>query len=334
MQLPAMRRFSELNQARVGIIGILVVALAVLVAVNAGEIRTLLAGDRHTAHFAAAGGIRPGDDVRIAGVTVGEVTDVVLDRDRVEVSFTVDRVDGLGDRTTAAIRIESALGRKYLELVPGGEGDLAEAIPLERTRTPYDVTTALSDLTTTVDELDTDRLARALDTVASTFEDTPPELRDTLRGVGRLARTIGSRDRELQQLLGASRSVTGVLAERSAQITGVITDGNLLLRELQARRQAVHALLVNASAAASELSGLVRDNRRRLAPTLRDLRVVIGVLKDNQRNLAVVVRKLSGYGRSLGESVGGGPFFFAYVQNLAPTNTTPLPDLLGQAGDR
>ncbi|MBM4480447.1 MCE family protein [Rhodococcus hoagii] len=45
------------------------------------------AGNRYTAEFTEAAGLKPGNEVRVAGVKVGKVSDVALDGDRVRVTF-------------------------------------------------------------------------------------------------------------------------------------------------------------------------------------------------------------------------------------------------------
>ena len=66
------------------------------------------------------------------------------------VDFTVRNGVELGDRTEAAIKTETVLGNKMLEITPRGDGTLTGTIPLERTTSPYDLPTALGDLTTTI----------------------------------------------------------------------------------------------------------------------------------------------------------------------------------------
>ena len=41
----------------------------------------------YTAYFSDASGLHPGDDVRMAGVRVGRVSDITLDRNRAKVTF-------------------------------------------------------------------------------------------------------------------------------------------------------------------------------------------------------------------------------------------------------
>ena len=94
------------------------------------------------------------------------------------------------------------------------------------------------------------------------FQDTPESVRPVIGGLSRLSNTIASRDAELRTLLAKARDVTGVLADRDQQITTLLSDGNLLLAELTARRDAIHSLLVNTSAAR-------RRSSRAWSPTTR-----------------------------------------------------------------
>ena len=134
------------------------------------------------------------------------------------VDFTVEDGVELGDRTEAAIKTETVLGNKMLEITPRGDGRLAGAIPLERTTSPYDLPTALGDLTTTISALDTTQLSSALTTLADTFKDTPPDLKLALEGVARFSETLNTRDAQLRSLLTDANKVSAVLGKRSEQI--------------------------------------------------------------------------------------------------------------------
>lgn len=323
------KRFSERNQLRVGVTGLVLVALLIGLAVNVGKIRAHLLGVEYSAAFTESGGLRPGDDVRVAGLTVGAVEDVRIEGTHVAVTFSIEDVD-LGDRTEAAIKSDNALGRKFVQLVPGGAG-VAEEIPLERTTAPYGVTQALSDLTETTGELDVKQLAESFDTVADMFAHTPPEFREALRGVSRLSRAISSRDADIGVLFEKARGVTGVLAQRNTEITQLMTDGAAFFDEVEARRLVIHQLLVNTKLVARELNDMVDENEATLRPALRELQGVIRLLDRNADNLEYAVQNLGGFIRALGEAVGGGPFFYAYLQNLVPTDMAPIiSDLIRQ----
>jgi phospholipid/cholesterol/gamma-HCH transport system substrate-binding protein len=312
-----MTPFRERNPVVIGAVGLGVIAAMLLLAFNIDKI-PLLAGSGHSAALSEAGGLKPGDDVRIAGVKVGKVTSVDLEKTHVRVDFTVGGSTKLGDRTSAAVRIKTILGQKYLSLDPAGKGSLSGEIPLSRTRSAYDVVEAFSDLATTTDAIDTDQLATSLDTIADTFRDSPDEVRAAVEGLGRLSRTVASRDDELSSLLKHANGVTGVLSARNAEIVSLLSDGDLLLQELRTRRQDIHTLLVNTATLADQLTGLVRDNREAIRPALANLKNVLAVLETNQANLDRSIRLLAPFVRVFANTVGNGRWFDTYIQNLVP----------------
>lgn len=167
---------------QLGVMGTVLVACLVIVAFQYNKLPFVNDYDNYAAYFAEAGGIKPGNQVRVSGVGVGRVSDIRLEGTKVRVGFTVRKKVELGDRTEAAIKTETILGSKMLELTPRGGGRLAGVIPLERTTSPYDLPDALGDLTTQISGLDTAQLSTALTTLADTFKETPPNLRPALEG--------------------------------------------------------------------------------------------------------------------------------------------------------
>ena len=75
-------------------------------------------GKTYEAYFTDAGGISPGNDVNVSGIKVGEVNRVGLAGDAAKVTFTVDRDVKVGDQSLAAIKTDTVLGEKLLEVTP------------------------------------------------------------------------------------------------------------------------------------------------------------------------------------------------------------------------
>ncbi|RDH79935.1 MCE family protein [Mycolicibacterium moriokaense] len=318
-----MRRFKlkpldQRNPVAVGIVGTLLVA-GVTVAVFQYDKLPFISGTRdYTAYFTESGGIKPGSHVRASGLDVGEVSSVRLDGAKVRVDFTVKKSVELGDRTEAAIKTETVLGAKNLELTPRGEGRLSGPIPIERTQSPYDLPDALGDLTTTISGLDTRQLSGALTTLADTLRGTPPDLKLALEGTARLSDTLNKRDSELRRLLSNANAVTGVLAKRSEQVAGLVTDSNILLTAVLQQRDSLDALMTNLTAVSKQISGLVDDNRAQLKPALDNLNGVLKILDDHKQDLQRVLFLFNRYAMTFGEVLGSGPFFKAYLANLLP----------------
>jgi phospholipid/cholesterol/gamma-HCH transport system substrate-binding protein len=234
------------------------------------------------------------------------------------VDFTVRKDVELGDRTEAAIKTRTVLGAKLLELTPRGDGQLSGAIPVQRTHSPYDLPDALGDLTTTISGLNTTQLSDALTTLADTLRETPSNLRLALEGTARLSETLNARDAQLRNLLANANTVTGVLAKRSDQVVGLVVNANALLAALLQQRDSLDAFMSNLTAVSRQISGLVDDNRAQLRPTLDNLNGVLEILDNHKRELQRTLFLFDRYALSIGEVLGSGPFFKAYLANLLP----------------
>ncbi|MER5461106.1 MCE family protein [Streptomyces sp. NPDC002668] len=318
--------FRERNPVVIGAVGVATLALLAAAAFNADSLPVIGNGDTYSAAFSEAGGLKPGDEVRIAGVKVGKVDEVDLDGDHVKVTFRVKGDPEFGTRTGAAIRIKTILGSKYLALQPKGTGQLrpGSEIPLNRTVPAYDVVAAFSELTTTTEKVDTARLATALDTISTTFEDSPSEVRASIKGLSKISRTVASRDEALRELLDHANGVTGVLSDRSGDLGVLIKDGDKLFKEISRRREAIHTLLKSSAALGIQLSGLVADNRKEIGPALKGLNSVVTMLERNQASLDRSVKLLAPYVRVFTNTLGNGRWFDSYIQNLvAPTPVAP-----------
>lgn len=308
------------SQVQVGIIGLAVSTAIVLAGLQYDQLHFLSGGLTYSARFEDAGGLVAGDNVMLAGVDVGDVTDVRLDEQAVLVTFRIRDGIGLGSGTGADIKTNTVLGRKSMALHPHGNDVMrpGSVIDLDRTNSPYSLTDALGDLTTSMSELDTGRINESLDALSESLENTPPEIRGALDGMTRLSQSINERDESLQQLLERAENVTGILAERSDQVNELVVDANALFGELSLRRDAITQLITNVSAVSRQLTGLVQDNQAQMAPTLEKLNLVTANLQANKENIAGALDGLGPYISALGESVASGPFFNAYVSNILP----------------
>jgi phospholipid/cholesterol/gamma-HCH transport system substrate-binding protein len=342
MRRPEIKPFREMDPVPIGIAFLAVTLVLLLLSFNLDKL-PFTSGTSYNAAFARADGLRKGDRVMVGGVPVGEVTGVALEGTHVRVDFTVSNGDvRLGMDSRASIQIATLLGNKYLALEPRGQGEwpTEQQIPLERTASPYDVAPALQDFGRTARAIDTDQLAGALDTLATTFHDSPKSVRSMLDGLSRLSQTVASRDAELASLLQRAETVTGVLADRRQEFTAIFGDGDRLLQMLQQRRETVHALLRNTALMSRELSGLVRDNEEDLAPALRHVHGVLELLDSHQAELRDIVRGLYVFVRGEVDATGSGPWFDGSAINVInpfeydevpgpPANPKTFGDLLG-----
>lgn len=313
-----MKSFAERNPLMVCAVGASITTAIVLGALNYDKVPFINSNEHYSGYFAEAGGLVPGAAVQVSGLRVGQVESVTLDGARVLVSFNVDNAIRLGDRTEAAIKTKSLLGAKILEVIPRGDNQQRGPIPMDRTQSPYQLPDALGDLTSTISGLDTDQLSQSLSVLADTFKDTPPDVKAAVEGVGRFSTTLNKRDGELRRLLADADKVTGILAERSDQVVTLLTDTNALLLQLRTQSAALDDISANISAFSRQLQGLIADNRDTVKPALDKLSGALTILDNHKQDIQISIKRLNQYAMSLGESVGSGPFFKAYVGNLLP----------------
>ena len=319
-----MSSFQQRDPLKIGIGGILLLVLAIVAAMNF-ESLPLIGGKTYQAHFTEAAGIKPDAEVRVAGVKVGSVSDVELEGDHVTVSFRVSDT-WLGDHTTAAIKIKTLLGQKYLALDPQGGAELStsDPIPLQRTMSPYDVVEAFSDLSKTVGQVDTKQLADSFRVMSGTFANTPDEVGGALNGLSQLSQTISSRDEQLEQLLANTSQVSKTVADRNAEFEKLLSDGNLLLEEIRSRRDSISSLLDGTRELSAQLSGLVDDNAAQLGPTLAQLDRVTKMLERNQQNLSASLERFAPFTRLFANVLGNGRWFDTYICGLLPPAVGPI----------
>ncbi len=313
-----MNKYRGKKLIRSGFIGWVLIVLTIAVGLKPQQLLDWATTIRYQALFTEAGGLEPGNAVKVSGVKVGTITDVSLRDGDVLVTFAVDSAVPFGSMTTAHIRTATMLGQRMLTLESAGSSTLRplSCIPASRTSSPYSLTDAVSDLTTDVAQTDTQSLNHALDVLSSTVDQIAPQLGPTFDGLTRLSRSLNSRDETIEELLKHTADVTGILAQRSQQVNALILNANDLTGMLVRRREAIVRLLADTSALAQHITGLIADNERKLAPTLEKLNAVIKVLEKNRDNLAKALPGLAKFETGLSEIVANGPYYIGYIPNL------------------
>ena len=280
-------------------------------------------GKTYQAYFTDAGGIAPGNDVSVSGIKVGKVESVGLAGTAAKVQFTVDRNIRVGDQSLAAIKTQTVLGEKLLEITPAGGGS-TNTIPLGRTTTPYTLAGALQDLGENTAALDKPRFEQALRILTDTLADATPQLRGALDGLAGLSRSLNKRDEALADLLGHAQSVTKTLAERSDQVNQLVVDGNQLFAALDERRQALSELIAGIDDVSQQISGFATDNQKEFGPALTQLNMVVDNLNARRDHISEALKRLPPYATALCEVVGSAPGFQINLYGLPPATISEM----------
>jgi len=321
--------FRERNPVKIGIVSIAVLVMLMVMAFKADSLPLIGGGTTYYANFSEAGGLKTGDEVRVAGVRVGKVDSIELDGNQVKVGFKIREKVNFGENSGAGVRVKTLLGDMFLELQPAGEGQMkaGATIPVDRTESPYDVVEAFEGLADTSANIDKDQLAAALTTLADLTRSTPEEFQAALTGVSDLSRNLAAKDERIESLLTQLDRVTKVLDERDEDLITLMNDANQLFAALVERREAVHNLLISTQQLSKELSQLVDDSRADLKPALESLDVILDVFTKNEENLEKSLRLMAPFYKVFNNTLGNGPWWDTYIQNMPPvpalTGRTP-----------
>ncbi|MCM0620802.1 MCE family protein [Nocardioides bruguierae] len=321
-----MKPFRERNPVVIGAVSLVVLALLLVAAFRAQDLPLIGGGQTYYAEFSEAGGLKVDDEVRIAGVRVGEVRTIELDGDKVRVGFRVSTDDTFDTDARASIRVKTLLGDMFLSVEPsvaraGQAGPRMEeggTIPVSRTTSPFDVVDAFTGLADTAERIDTGQLTESLRTLADLTRDTPEEFRGALAGVSALSANIAAKNDEINSLLVNLRRLSTVLDARDEDIVALMKDADVLFRALVERRQAIHRLLVSTQRLSRELTTLIRQSRADLKPALENLDAVLDVLNKNEDNIDNSLRLMAPFYRVFASTLGNGPWFDTYIQNFPP----------------
>jgi phospholipid/cholesterol/gamma-HCH transport system substrate-binding protein len=302
----------------VGIITVVVVAVVVgALFVPSGF---ALGKATYYAELSQSGGLGPGDEVRVAGVGVGEVKSLAVRDARVRVTFRLAKSVPLGPGTEATVKVATLLGNHFLELRPAGEGGLPDrTIRLANTSVSFEVKDIIEAGGTALEQLDGNKLRDALKVLADDFRNTPALTRETVTGLARFSDVIVARQEQIGRLIRSADTVTANLDSNREQLVALMNQASLILGEVTRRRAAIHELLVDAQALGAQLTGLVRDNQAKVAPLLAHLNIVLDTLRRNDAALGEALSLLGPASRYFANATGNGP----YVDVVAPNAIFP-----------
>jgi phospholipid/cholesterol/gamma-HCH transport system substrate-binding protein len=298
--------------------GIILLIVVIGVGQSFASVPILFATPTYYAQFADTGGLNKGDKVRIAGVDVGLVRSTAIDGDKVIIGYSLDGTQ-IGTESRAAIRTDTILGRRNIEIEPRGSEPLKAngMLPLGQTTTPYQIYDAFFDVTEASSNWDTQTVKESLNVLSETIDQTYPHLSAALDGVARFSDTIGKRDDQIKTLLANANKIAGILGNRSEQVNKLLVNAQSLLGAINERQYAVSMLLERVGAFSEQLTGFIDDNPN-LNRVLEQLRVVSDVLTERRFDLMDTLTTVASFVASLGEAVASGPYFKVMLVNLLP----------------
>ena len=271
---------------------VLVGALGWAVLRPAGQMRV-------TAWFDAAVGLYPGSDVRVLGIAVGEVTEVVPEGDRVRVGMLVDEDYDIPADADAVVLAPSLVSDRYVQFAPVYSGgptmrDGAE-VPLERTATPVELDAvygALDDLSVALGPTGANAdgaLQDLLATGAANLDGNGAALHQTLTGFSQAVRTLAEGREDLFGSVENLQVFTSALASVDAQVGQFNDNLAAVADQLAGEREDLASAIAQLSSALGQVATFVQQNTALLTTDVDRLADVTLTLVQQRSALAEVL---------------------------------------------
>ncbi|WP_016934652.1 MCE family protein, partial [Rhodococcus sp. R1101] len=177
-------------------------------------------GTKFHAIFSDVTSLNPGDDIRIAGVRVGQVEEIsVFDERQARVTFSLEERDWLPAGATATIRFRNLVGQRYVALAQG-EGRQGEkitggaTIPIERTKPAVNLTTLFDGFRPLFQTLSADDVNKLSFQIVQVFQGEAGTVDDLVRSTASLTNTIADKDRVIGAVIDNLNTVLATIDQR------------------------------------------------------------------------------------------------------------------------
>jgi len=245
----------------------------------------------YSARFTDVTSLNTGDDVRIAGVKVGQVTSIsVVDRRQADVHFSVQSDITLPASVTATIKYRNLVGQRYIALDQGTgpvNGTLAPggAIPLDRTQPALDLTELFNGFKPLFQALSPDDVNQLSYEIIQVFQGEGGTIDSLLASTAQLTSTIANKDQVIGQVIDNLNTVLTTVNAHGTQLADLVTTTQQLVSGLAADRQPISDAIGSLGQLATATAGLLDQGR---APLQADI-TALGTLSKNLNDSQSVV---------------------------------------------
>jgi phospholipid/cholesterol/gamma-HCH transport system substrate-binding protein len=257
----------------------------------------------YKAQFTDITGLELGDDVRIAGVRVGTVTGIQIEKLQppkqsiAQVAFTVQKSRSLPSDVTAQIRYRNLIGQRYVDIEQGAgrpsttlkSGGL---IPIDRTQPAVDLTVLFQGFQPLVEGLDASALNKLSLDVINTLQGEGGALESLFSELGDLTNSLADKDAVIGDLINNLTGVLTAVGDRDQELSQLIIQLKNFVSGLAADRTTIGNAIDGINNLANSTTGLLKQVRAPLAADIKDLTGLVANLNANGSTIKYVVQQL------------------------------------------
>ncbi|MFW0789236.1 MlaD family protein [Gordonia sp. CPCC 205333] len=226
-------------------LGIFAAIVAACLTLVVNSLRTPVEGEQRafTAVISDVSGLFTGSDVRMSGVQVGKVKSITLDGALARVGFTVKSDEPIFDNTKVAVRYQSLVGQRYVELIradqDGSPLPPESTIPLANTIASFDVSVLFNGLQPLFTTLDPAALNTFGENLLRVIQGDGSGIGPALRDIEQLSKFASNRQQLITVLIGNLGIVSQSIAGKSQQVGELVKQLNLIVGDIANRADGI-----------------------------------------------------------------------------------------------
>lgn len=275
----------------------------------------------YRADFISVSGLQAGDFVRIAGVEVGKVKNISLNKDRLAVvEFTADESVVLTEGSQAAVRYDNPIGGRFMELREG-TGSLkrlnpGQAISKDRTEPALDLDALVGGFRPLFRALDPNQVNLLTGQLIDAFQGQGATISSFLSQTAALTNTLADRDALIGQVIGNLDTVLGSMSKQSDQFAKAVDSLSELVDGLAERRTDISDAVAYTNAVSGSVADMLSQARPPLKTVVEQSDRVGGIVVADHEYFDNLLNTLPDAYQRLARQGLQGDFFSFYICDL------------------
>jgi phospholipid/cholesterol/gamma-HCH transport system substrate-binding protein len=240
-------------------------------------------GRSYTAIFTDATSLNSGDDVRMAGVRIGQVNSVSITQKKyAKVTFSISTDVPLARTVVATIRYRNLIGQRYVSL-DQGTGSLDNPLPAgstldrDHTQPALDLTVLFNGFQPLFQALDPQQVNLLAGEIIAVFQGEGPTIDDLLTQSASLTSTLADKDKVIGEVIDNLNSVLQTVNSHGQQLSTLISSLAQLVSGLAEDRSSIGSAISGISSLTSDVADLFQKGQ----VPLKDSITSLGALSDN-----------------------------------------------------
>jgi phospholipid/cholesterol/gamma-HCH transport system substrate-binding protein len=287
----------------------------------------------YKALFTNVSGLAGSDDVDAAGVVVGRVESLALQKDnQVLVTFTTNTTVPMTKATTLTVRYKDVLGNRYLEInqptVSASALTSADTIPTSQTQPALSLDALFNGFQPLFQGLQPEQINELSVELVDVLQGEGGTVDSLLTSIGSLTSSLADRDKLIDEVIDNLNTVLGAVSQHDTELNSLIVKLQQLISGLAADRNTIGNSFGDIANVSGTLAGLLQNDRPDIKGTINQADRLAAGLNQNSGTLQQQLTTIPEAYQAMSRQGLYGSFFNFYLCGIgirvSDSDTNPI----------